>query len=56
MTMKPKPSVMPSMCGIARRKPKLTADAVTMTTFGPGVRHMAIANRTNGPSISCIAA
>src|SRR5260221_8432553 len=52
MTMKPKPSVMPSMCGMARRKPKLAADAVTMMTFGPGVRHKAAANRTNGPSNS----
>ena len=45
-----KPSVIPSICGTARRKPKFAADAVTITTFGPSVRHKAIANVANGPS------
>ena len=50
MTMAPKPSVMPKIRGSAPRKPKLAAEAVTSTTLGPGVRHMAAANRTSGPS------
>ena len=31
-----------------------TAEAVTKTTFGPGVSDIAAANRTNGPSNSCM--
>jgi hypothetical protein len=49
-----KPSVMPSMCGITRRKPKFAAEAVTMITFGPGVSDIAAANRNKGPSNSYI--
>src|SRR5262249_25858455 len=47
-----KPEVMPSMCGTARRKPKFAVEAMTITTFGPGVRHVAAANSTSGPSSS----
>ena len=50
MTMEPKPKVMPSICGTVRRKPKFAADAVTSTTFGPGVSVIATANSTSGPS------
>jgi hypothetical protein len=50
ITMKPKPSVIPTICGIVRRKPKFAPEAVTKTTFGPGVRVMTAANRTKGPN------
>src|SRR6187549_3984840 len=46
--MAAKPTVMPVMYGITGRKPKLAVEAVTMTTFGPGVNDIASENRISG--------
>jgi hypothetical protein len=43
---------MPKMCGTARRKPKFAPDVTTMTTLGPGLKHIATANRIKGASCS----
>ena len=50
ITSKPNPSVIPSMWGMTGRNPKFAAEAVTMTTFGPGVSDMTEENSSNGPS------
>src|SRR5882757_5458191 len=52
MIRTPNPTVIPSICGIVRPKPKFAAEAVTMTTFGPGVSDMTAAKRSKGPSDS----
>ncbi len=35
--MKPKPTAIPSTCGMPRRTPTAAPVAVSMTLFGPGV-------------------
>jgi hypothetical protein len=34
----------PIMCGIVALKPKLAPEAATIALFGPGVRHITMAN------------
>src|SRR5690606_14749345 len=45
--MKAKPSEMPSICGMLRRKPKLRPEASTMALLGPGVMAITKANTTS---------
>lgn len=40
MSMTGKPTAIPSMCGIVRRKPQTETDDVSMALLGPGVPAM----------------
>ncbi|MNY72862.1 hypothetical protein D3C86_2115120 [compost metagenome] len=46
----PKPMVMPSMCGMERRKPNQMPDEASMMLLGPGVMEETKANVINGAS------
>src|SRR3981081_4548631 len=52
-TMKANPIVIPAICGMERRKPWVSPDDSNMMLFGPGVKNITTANKTNAMRSDC---